>query len=341
MTAQVALPVVIERSPRRSGNGSVMDINATIPKAVGLIQVKEKAGNLSLQAQKIINALLFYSHDNINDSNAVHEVPLQELREYLGRHESNDQVRETLTALSEVILNFDYLDTDGDRKWGSGSLIVVSGYEVGDEGVVRFTWPHWLRPLLAEPAKWARLSMLTVRSFQSKYGLRLFENLEIVANRHVKEWIVTVDDLRILLGVKEKLQGWGAFHRRALAPALEEVNRIADFHVDWQVHRQRGRKIAAIRFLVTKKGLRERREFNARAWKKLGQGIIVLKPETHEAARLLAPGMDVYVIENEWRAWMDGKPRPRRPDAAFLGFVERWALRRQGNLFEDNGLGDG
>ncbi len=315
-----------------------MDANATVPKAVGLIQVKEKAGSLSLQAQKIINALLFYSHDNISDANAVHEVPLQELREYLGRHESNDQVRQTLTTLSEVILNFDYLDTDGDRKWGSGSLIVVSGHEVGDEGVVRFTWPHWLRPLLAEPAKWARLSMLTVRSFQSKYGLRLFENLEIVANRHVREWVVSVDDLRILLGVKEKLLGWGAFHRRALSPALEEVNRIADFDVDWEVHRQRGRKIVSIRFLVIKKGLRERREFNAKAWKKLGQGIVVLKPETYDAARELAPGLDVHAIESKWRSWMEGKPKPRRPDAAFLGFVERWVQKRQDSLFEDNEL---
>lgn len=311
-----------------------MDDNATVPKAVGLIQVKEHAGNLSLQDQKIINALLFYSHDDIINPHAVHEVPIQELREYLGRHESNDQVRATLTNLSRVILSFDFIDTDGDRKWGSGSLIVVSGHEVGDDGMVRFTWPHWLRPLLAEPAKWARVSMPIVRAFQSKYGVRLYENLESVANRHVKEWVVSVDDLRVLLGVGEKLKGWASLNRRAIEPALDEVNALADFHATLDIHRQRGRKVVSIRFAVEKKGARERREFNSRAWKELKKGSIALKAETYEAAKRLAPGCDVYRIEAEWRAFTEGKPKPRNVDGAFLGFVKAWAKKRQGKLFD-------
>lgn len=310
-----------------------MDMNATVPKAVGLIQVKEQAGSLSLQDQKIINALLFYSHDKIVDPNAVHEVPIQELREYLGKHESNDQVRTSLTNLSEVILNFDYIDTDGDRKWGSGSLIVVSGHETGGEGLVRFTWPHWLRPLLAEPAKWARLSMPVVRAFQSKYGVRLYENLETVANRHVREWEVKVDDLRVLLGVGTKLKGWGSFYRRAVEPALAEVNELADFEADWEVHRQRGRKVVAIKFVVSKKGERKVREFNGRAWKQTAKGQIALKAETYEAAKRFAPGCDIYRIEQEWREYCAGKPRPRSADGAFLGFVRGWAKKRQGTLF--------
>ena len=112
-----------------------MDKNATVPKAIGLIQVKEQAGSLSLQDQKIINALLYYSHEDIVNVNAVHQVPLQDLREYLGSHESNDRVRTSLTNLSRIQLEFDYIDTDGDRKWGSGSLIVVSGHERDQEGL--------------------------------------------------------------------------------------------------------------------------------------------------------------------------------------------------------------
>lgn len=330
----VTILPALKSVPRRSGAGSLMDDDATVPKAVGLIQVKEQAGSLSLQDQKIMNALLFYSHDDIINPQAVHEVPLQELREYLGRHESNDQVRATLTNLSRVILSFDFIDTDGDRKWGSGSLIVVSGHEVGDDGLVRFTWPHWLRPLLAEPAKWARVSMPIVRAFQSKYGVRLYENLESVANRHVKEWVVTVDDLRVLLGVGEKLKGWAALYRRAIEPALSEVNALADFEANWEVQRQRGRKVVSVRFTVAKKGGRERREFNSRARKKQTHGGVVLKAETYDAARRFAPGCDVYLIEAEWRAYMLGKPKPRNVDGAYLGFVKAWAKKRQGKLFD-------
>jgi Initiator Replication protein len=319
-------------TPRRSGGGSVMDKNATVPKAIGLIQVKEQAGSLSLQDQKIINALLYYSYDKIIDVNAVHEVPLQDLREYLGSHESNDRVRVSLTNLSRIQLEFDYIDTDGDRKWGSGSLIVVSGHERDQDGLVQFTWPHWLRPLLAEPAKWARLSMPVLRAFQSKYGVRLYENLEAVANRRVSEWVVEVDDLRVLLGVGDKLKGWGSLYRRAVEPALAEVNQFADFSADWEISRQRGRKVVAVRFNVFKKGEREAREFNGRSWKKRSDGNITLKAETYEAARRVAHGFDIYAIEGDWKAWCQGKPKPRNPDGAFMKFVQQWAKNRQGKL---------
>jgi hypothetical protein len=309
-----------------------MDKNATVPKAVGLIQIKEQAGNLSLQDQKIINALLFYSHDAIVREDAVHEVWMQDLRDYLGKHESNDRVRAILTNLSEVILKFDYLDTDGDRKWGSGSLITVAGHESGGDGRVTFTWPHWLRPLLAEPAKWARLSMPVVRAFQTKYGVRLYENLESVANRRVPEWVVKVDDLRALMGVGSKLKGWGSFYRRAIEPAVAEVNQLADFDVNWEVTRQVGRRVAEIRFSVSKKGERSARELNGRTWKQRQQGVVALKAETYEAAKRYAAGLDIYAIEADWKAWSIGKPKPRNPDGAFLKFVQRWAQNRQGKF---------
>lgn len=319
--------------PRRSGSGSVMDSNATVPKAVGLIQVKEQAGNLAAQDQKVLNVFLYHSLDEMLDVNAVHKVDMQEIRRYLGRHESNDQVRKSVKTLTQVILNFDVLDTDGNRKWGSGSLLTASGYESGDEGVIEYQWPHWLRPLLAEPAKWARLSMTVVRSFRSKYGIRLYENLEIIANRDVKEWVVSAEELRVLLGVPSgKLEGWGAFYRRALQPALDEVNELADFHADWRVYRQRGRKVVSVQFTVKKTWDREQREYNGRANRAMRRGIIVLKHETIEKAKQLAPGADVYRIEAEWKAFSEGKPRPRNADAAFLGFVKQWEKNRQGRL---------
>ena len=49
-----------------------------------------------------------------------------------------------------------------------------------------------------------------------------------------------------------------------------------------------------------------------------------LSSEAIEAARALAPGMDVYVLEAEWREYWarSGKPRLRSSDAAFVGFVK-------------------
>lgn len=54
--------------------------------------------------------------------------------------------------------------------------------------------------------------------------------------------------------------------------------------------------------------------------------VPALDPDTYETARALAPGWDVYMIEQEWRTWLTEPPRS--PDAAFLGFCRKWYERR-------------
>lgn len=46
-----------------------------------------------------------------------------------------------------------------------------------------------------------------------------------------------------------------------------------------------------------------------------------LKAETYAHARSAAPGWDVHVLEQEWRAW--ATELPQNPDAAFLGFCKK------------------
>jgi len=44
-----------------------------------------------------------------------------------------------------------------------------------------------------------------------------------------------------------------------------------------------------------------------------------------EEARALAPGWDIYALENEWKAWWasTGRARLRSPDRAFLGWLKK------------------
>lgn len=58
-----------------------------------------------------------------------------------------------------------------------------------------------------------------------------------------------------------------------------------------------------------------------------------LQTATYEAARKIAAGWDVYVIEQEWRDWManlmaQGQKAPKNTDKAFLGFCTKWVERR-------------
>ena len=57
-----------------------------------------------------------------------------------------------------------------------------------------------------------------------------------------------------------------------------------------------------------------------------------LQPDTYNDARIVAPGYDVYWLEQEWRSfWMvSGQPQFKDPDSAFIGFC-RERYRRQPN----------
>ncbi|OWK47340.1 RepA [Fimbriiglobus ruber] len=50
----------------------------------------------------------------------------------------------------------------------------------------------------------------------------------------------------------------------------------------------------------------------------------VLDSETYHEARIVAPGYDVYALEEQWREfWFaSGKPDLKSPDAAFIGFCK-------------------
>ena len=51
---------------------------------------------------------------------------------------------------------------------------------------------------------------------------------------------------------------------------------------------------------------------------------------SYDQARRLAPGWDVYVLETEWRAWMQdgGLDAPQDADKAYLGFCRKWYEKR-------------
>jgi len=53
---------------------------------------------------------------------------------------------------------------------------------------------------------------------------------------------------------------------------------------------------------------------------------VQLQPETYHDAKIVAPGWDIYLLEQEWLGWMTEPPR--NSDAAFIGFCRKWYERR-------------
>ena len=64
---------------------------------------------------------------------------------------------------------------------------------------------------------------------------------------------------------------------------------------------------------------------------RFGEALTVsLTPDAYAAARQAAPGWDIYVLEGEWRSWMQdgGLDAPKNADKAFVGFCRKWFEKR-------------
>ena len=54
-----------------------------------------------------------------------------------------------------------------------------------------------------------------------------------------------------------------------------------------------------------------------------------LRASTYERAKQAALGWDVYELERQWREWIEKKGIPQKPDAAFLAFCRKKAVREK------------
>lgn len=137
-----------------------------------------------------------------------------------------------------------------------------------------------------------------------------------IARKHCgaqKEWSIGLALLQTKCGSRDSLKKFRA--------AMREIAG-RDYLPDYQVTLEVGDKV---RFV------------NRRTVQKIEQqsGRIELSADAYHDARQVAPGWDIYVLEQKWRSWMadrmeEGMEAPRDPDAAFCGFCRKWFERQGG-----------
>ena len=127
---------------------------------------------------------------------------------------------------------------------------------------------------------------------------RLYE----LARKHCgdqPEWKIRVDNLKAKAGSTSNIREF-----RRLIRAVIEENILPDYSItsDGQVVTFKPKKPPSC----------------------LGRsGVSALKTDTYTKAKQVAPGYDVYGLESDWREWMQGRPAPNNPDAAFIGFCKK------------------
>jgi hypothetical protein len=303
---------------------------ATVPVPIPVIIVSVE-GPYTEQDRKLWAFLLHAVWDELGEK-MIHEIPIREIirifRDLRGRHHT-DWIWESATRLADT--KVEWVRVEGDQRYkGVGHLFSAETEEdVRVTGVLRFNFPPLLIPILKDPRRFARLRTHFMIELSGKYAVTLYELLESVANKDIPELKASVDELRQWLKVPAgKLLRWQDFRRKALEPAVRQINENptgAGFRVRMRPVKE-GRGIKAVVFEVLK--TQERLAIDAKLQdreKQLSLFDVRLKPDTYEKARACAPGWDIYLLEAEWKAWGVQQQRwpPAHPDGAFIGFCKK------------------
>jgi hypothetical protein len=244
---------------------------ATLPthltKAVGVVEISEPAGQLSLADRRLFNFLLAHAYPGLGKL-ISHAVRLSDIRGFAatardGAAEAgNRRLKTSIEQLQKTLVTFNYLDSDKGAVWQSSQLL---GTCILTErtGELTYTFPAGLEERLAEPALYSYISLRVIYQFESKYALILYEILKRYADRDAAEpyWAVKTSELRDLLGCRERLKDWKDFRRRALDPALDEIDRLSEFAVEvFEVRQGGGRgggKVVGTTFKIRRKERQE------------------------------------------------------------------------------------
>jgi hypothetical protein len=237
------------RTLRQRTTGSPLDPSdgtASLIKPAELVDVVELTP-LTLTDRRSYNLLIGHAWDRI-DEDVEHAIPKSALR---GSHESNDRLGPTIRRLMAAQVEVRIV-RDGKRYLRRIQMLgVVDRPEDEDEdGNVYYRFPAELREIIQRSDIFARLQTEVMFCFTSKYALALYEMIQKRGHLKYKNTEdFSVDEIRGLLGVPPgRLTEYADLRRKALIPAVEEVNAFSPFMVQLDAVRY-GRKVVKLRLI--------------------------------------------------------------------------------------------
>jgi hypothetical protein len=238
---------------------------AGFPKPSELIEITG-AHQLEAADRAIQNMLFQHAHDSgrMSSPDAEWEVTFAEIRRPLSKHESNDRVRASLDKLMSIQVVVHYLNSRGEPRTMKTHLLEFTDTDDrdGDNATVVFGIPKKLRTALARSNRWGRVRCEVTYAMTSKYAIALYELVCLRINLHTCIDHFTMERFRELMGVPPHAYADGQdFRRKVIEPAVLEVNKLSDLHVDIELKRKHAR--AAVHEVVVVWRKQEGEEFRA------------------------------------------------------------------------------
>lgn len=220
-----------------------------IIKAGELVRARPAKGrSLSLFAQRCLNLMLAEAAGD-----AWKDRPFTVTKKALRRgHKGNERIDQMLDELMSVTMKIDTVSQRGQPAILTVALLSSNIEEkaTDDESLVTFRFSREFAAVMQHSNIYAVLSSATVLALESKYSLKLYEiGCQLSQRRHPMV-VLTVPELRELLGIPEgAMKRWPDLRRFVLDRARAEIDQLADFRMtiaDSGPEHRSGRKVIRV-----------------------------------------------------------------------------------------------
>jgi hypothetical protein len=218
-------------------------------KASPAIQIQSK---ISLLQRRAWNVLLANAYNELPNQE-IHRVSMVELAAKLGFDSKNeDYLKEMLRKLRSCDVEWNLLNKDNKQVWGVAGLL--ASVEIED-GICTYAFSPHLRLKLYNPRVYAKLNLRLQNRFKSQYALVLWElcfDYFDTERDQGETPFISLDTFRELLGIESgEYPAYSIFNRAVIKPAVKEINKETDYHVEVEQKRI-GRRIGELKFRITR-----------------------------------------------------------------------------------------
>ena len=218
-------------------------------KASPAIQIQSK---ISLLQRRAWNVLLANAYNELPNQE-IHRVSMVELAAKLGFDSKNeDYLKEMLRKLRSCDVEWNLLNKDNKQVWGVAGLL--ASVEIED-GICTYAFSPHLRIKLYNPRVYAKLNLRLQNRFKSQYALVLWElcfDYFDTERDQGETPFISLDTFRTLLGIESgEYPAYSIFNRAVIKPAVKEINKETDYHVEVEQKRI-GRRIGELKFRITR-----------------------------------------------------------------------------------------
>lgn len=221
-----------------------------VTKANELIQ--KSRFSLSLQQQKIVLYLISQITPYDEDFK-LYTFSIVEFCRICGIDvDSGKNYEDLKAAIKEISDKSLWVTLDSGKK----TLVrwIEKPYIDEGSGFIQIRLDNDMRPYLLQlKENFTSYELIWTLHFRSKFTIRLYELIKSIHFMELKSYRrrYDIDELRRMMGA-ETYRAYKDFKRRALIPAVEEINKYSDKEVEIEEIKS-GRKVIAIGFTITSK----------------------------------------------------------------------------------------